>query len=113
MAADRTVDFIGYKSVPIKTTGHEKSRVTVVLAAKANGSKLSPFIVFNGKRVDKGLQKVSGVVCAYSGYGWMNEDLTHTWLNKVWGTLAFSRRLLCWDAYRCLIKTQPSNFYPN
>ena len=56
------------------------------------------------KRVDKGLQKVIGVVCAYSGNGWMNEDLTHTWLNKVWGTLAFSRRLLCWDAYRCLIQ---------
>ena len=61
--------FVGNKSVPIKTTGHEKSRVTVVLAAKANGSKLPPFIVFKGKRVDKGLQKVIGVVCAYSANG--------------------------------------------
>ena len=100
MAADSTVDFVGNKSVPIKTTGHEKSRVTVVLAAKANGSKLPPFIIFKGKRVDK----VIVVVRAYSGNGWMNEDLTHTWLNKVWGTLAFSRRLLCWDAYRCHIQ---------
>ena len=104
MGADSTVDFVGNKSVPIKTTGHEKSRVTVVLAAKANGSKLPPFIVFKGKRVDKGLEKVTGVVCAYSKNGWMNENLTHTWLNKVWGSLAFSRRLLCWDAYRCHIR---------
>jgi len=104
MGADSTVDFVGNKSVPIKTTGHEKSRVTVVLAAKANGSKLPPFIVFKGKRVDKGLEKVTGVVCAYSKNGWMNENLTHTWLNKVWGSLAFSRRLLCWDAYRCHIQ---------
>ena len=104
MAADSTVDFVGNKSVPIKTTGHEKSRVTVVLAAKANGSKLPSFIVFKGKRVDKGLQKVIGLVYAYSGNGWMNEDLTHTWLNKVWGTLAFSCHLLCWDAYRCHIQ---------
>ena len=103
MAADSTVDFVG-NTVPIKTTGHEKSRVTVILAAKANGSKLPPFIVFKGKRVDKGLQKVIGVVCAYSGNGWINEDLTHTWLNKVWGALAFSRRLLCRDAYRCHIQ---------
>ena len=104
MAADSTVDFVGNKSVPIKTTGHEKSRVTVVLASKANGSKLSPFIVFKGKRVDKGLQKVIAVMCASSGNGWINEDLTHTWLNKVWGALAFSRRLLCWDAYQCHIQ---------
>ena len=33
MAAETTIDFVGNKSVPIKTTGHEKSRVTVVLAA--------------------------------------------------------------------------------
>lgn len=81
-----------------------RNQVTVVLAAKANGSKLPPFIVFKGKRVDKGLEKVTGVVCVYSENGWMNEDLTHRWLKKVWGTLAFSRRLLCWDAYRCHIQ---------
>ena len=104
MAADGTVDFVGNKSVLIKTTGYEKSRVTVALAAKANGSKLLPFIVFKGKRVNKGLQKVICVVCAYSGNGWMNEDLPHTWLNKVWGTLAFSCCLLCWDAYQCHIQ---------
>ena len=53
MPAETTVDFVGSKCIPIKTTGHEKSRVTVVLAAKANGVKLPPFIVFKGVRRDK------------------------------------------------------------
>ena len=35
----------------LKTTGHEKSRVSVVLAAKADGTKLKPMVVFKrGKR---------------------------------------------------------------
>jgi len=55
MEADTTLDFIGKKSNSLKTTGHERSRVTVVLAAKAEGTKLPPFIVFNGKRRDKGM----------------------------------------------------------
>ena len=113
MAADSTVNFVGNKSVPIKTTGHEKSRVTVVLAAKANGSKLPPFIVFKGKRVDKGLQKVIGVVCAYSGNGWINEDLTHTWLNKVWGPWHFLAACCAGMHTDVISKTQPSNVYPN
>ena len=46
MPAETTVDFVGMKSIPIKITGHEKSRFTVCLAAKANGIKLPPFLVF-------------------------------------------------------------------
>ena len=38
----------GAKCVVLKTTGHEKSKVTVTLAAKANGDKLKPYIVFPG-----------------------------------------------------------------
>ena len=43
-----SVTDIGAKSVVLKTTGHEKSKVTVTLAAKANGDKLKPYIVFPG-----------------------------------------------------------------
>ena len=32
----------------VKTTGHEKTRVSVCLTAKADGTKLPPFIVFKG-----------------------------------------------------------------
>ena len=61
MPSDSTVDFVGAKSVPVRTTGHEKSRVTVALAAKANGTKLSPFIIYKGKRRDKDIDNLNGV----------------------------------------------------
>lgn len=49
MPSDRTVSRVGVASVPVRTTGHEKNRVTVVLAARASGKKLPPMIVFKGK----------------------------------------------------------------
>ena len=40
MPGENTVDMVGVKSVPLRTTGHEKNRITVYLAAKASGRKL-------------------------------------------------------------------------
>ena len=34
----------------LKTTGHEKSKVTVTLATRENGDKLKPYIVFPGHK---------------------------------------------------------------
>ena len=48
MVADTTVDRQGIKDVPVKSNGHEKLRVSVGLAAKADGTKLKPLIVFAG-----------------------------------------------------------------
>jgi hypothetical protein len=60
MLAQTTVDHVGTRSIPIKTTGHEKARVTVVLAAKANGQKIKPLIVFKGVRMERGIDQVPG-----------------------------------------------------
>ncbi|KAK0155316.1 Pogo transposable element with KRAB domain [Merluccius polli] len=104
MVASTTVDTRGARSVPLKTTGHEKSHLTVVLAAKADGTKLKPYVVFKGSvREVKAMQNISGVVVASSKNGWMNEDLTADWLRKVVGKLNFGPRLLAWDSYRCHI----------
>lgn len=46
MVSQTTVDASGKKTITIKSTGHEKSRVSVCLAAKADGTKLKPMIVF-------------------------------------------------------------------
>lgn len=46
MVSASTVDASGKKTV----TGHEKSRVSVVLAAKADGTKLKPMVVFKGAK---------------------------------------------------------------
>lgn len=58
MLSSTTVDNVGEKSIRMKTTGHERSKVSVCLAAKADGTKLKPFIVFLGaKRETKQLNE--------------------------------------------------------
>ena len=103
MPSDTTVTTTGARSVPVKTTGHEKDHFTVILTAKADGTKMKPFIVFKGKgtRLIKELQRISGVVVQFSANGWMNDHLTGVYLRSVIGTFSFNKRLLVWDAYRC------------
>ena len=79
MLSSTTVDNVGEKSIRLKTTGHERSKVSVCLTAKADGIKLKPFIVFLGaKRETKQLnEEYKNRCCAASSVnGWMNEDLT-------------------------------------
>ena len=45
MTSGMTVEQTGARTVSLKTTGHEKVRVSVCLAAKADGSKIKPIIV--------------------------------------------------------------------
>ena len=46
MVSETTIDATGKKTITLKTTGHEKARVSVCLAAKADGTKLKPMVVF-------------------------------------------------------------------
>ena len=48
MTLGTTVQQAGAQTVSLKTTGHEKMRVSVCLAAKADESKMKPMIVFGG-----------------------------------------------------------------
>ena len=103
MPSDTTVDVTGARSVPLKTTGHEKDHYTVVLSARADGTKLKPYVVFKGKgtRLIKTLQCISGIVVRFSQNGWMNDALTIDYLNSIIGKFSFTKRLMIWDAYRC------------
>ena len=38
------------KSIIIRTTSHEKDKITVILAVMADGHKLPPVVVLKGKR---------------------------------------------------------------
>ena len=49
MPSDTTVAVTESRSVPVKTTGHEKEHFTVILTARADGKKMKPFIAFKGK----------------------------------------------------------------
>lgn len=104
MVSSNTVEKKGAKDVTLKSTGHEKSRVTVGLAAKGDGTKLKPFIVFkNAKREVASLQKEfkSRCVIASTPNGWMDTEQTLRWCDDVIGRFSFRRRLLAWDTYEC------------
>ena len=104
MVSDTTVDKTGARTVTMKSAGHEKCRVSVCLTAKADGSKLKPFIVFkNAKRETKTLNDKFKTRCVIvtSSIFWMNNGLTTECTKKVLGTFSFGRRFLAWDSNEC------------
>ena len=102
MPGRTSVEETGACTVAVKTTGHDKDRFTVVLAARADSSKLHPMLIFKGKRKDKSLDGELGVVVQVQEHAWMTEDLTLKWLRMLWGGVAATRerRLLVWDDFR-------------
>ena len=78
--------------------------VTVCLSARADGTKLKPFIVFRAaKRETKKLNEDFRHKCdvTTSSNAWMNGDLTLNWVKSVLGEFSFNRRSLAWDSYEC------------
>ena len=103
MPSARTVTTRGEKTVTISTTGHEKSRFTVVLSCLADGTKLKPMVIFKRKTQPK--EKFPpGVVVHHHPKGWMDADGMKLWIQKVWssrpGGLLRKKSLLVWDAFR-------------
>lgn len=96
MPSDTTVYLTGSRSVLLKSTGHEKDHFTVILTARADGTKMKPYVVFKGKgtRLIKDLQHIAGVFVRFSSSGWMNDSLTIDYLHAVIGQLTFHKRLL-------------------
>ena len=102
MTSNTTIAPTGSKSIQMKTTGNEKAHATVILAARGDGSKLKPYVVFKkGIREVKRLQEVPGIVVRSSANGWMNDELTMDWLKSVFTKFSFAHRLLVWDSYKC------------
>ena len=50
MPGKSTLELKGKKEVRMMSTGHEKERITVVLSALADGTKLAPFVLLPGIR---------------------------------------------------------------
>ncbi|KAJ1130292.1 hypothetical protein NDU88_008646 [Pleurodeles waltl] len=103
MVGNRTVHPKGAKTILIKTTGHEKSSFTVVLACTADGAKLRPMIIFKRKTMPK-LKFPVGCFVHVHEKGWMDEEGVKLWLDNVWsrrpGGLIQKRSLLVWDMFR-------------
>jgi hypothetical protein len=64
MPGETTVSRAGERTISIRTTGHDKGRFTVVLAAMADGRKLKLYIVFKGVRPIAELATIPGIVGA-------------------------------------------------
>ena len=97
MASETTVTLSGACSVPLKITEHEKDPFAVIHTAKADDTKLKPFVVFKGKgtQLIKLLEKIPGIIVCFSKNGWMNDALPVEYLNSLIG--AFSS---CLGAYK-------------
>ena len=50
MVSETTVEATGAKNAPMKSTGYEKVHISACLAAKLDGTKLKPFIVFGAAK---------------------------------------------------------------
>ena len=83
MVSNTTVGRVGASSINLKTTGHEKVMVTVCLSARADGTKLKPFVVFHAakretKKLDEDFRHKCIVTTSFNA--WMNEELTLNWV---------------------------------
>src|SRR6266511_4414709 len=73
LSSNTTIDEVGAKTISIRTTGHEKTNFTVVLACMADRTKLPPLIIFKLKKVPKG-KFPSDVIVHANPTGCMNEN---------------------------------------
>ena len=94
------------KTVTVKTTGHEKTRVSVCLKQKqmVQNCHLSFFFKCAKREIAALDKEIKSCCIASSLNAWMNIELTHTWVNKFLGTFSFRRRYLLWDSYECHIE---------
>ncbi|CAI7888197.1 unnamed protein product [Closterium sp. NIES-54] len=81
MLATTTVEQTGVKSVPIRSAGYQKERVTVMLACTATGEKLKPWVFFKRKTLPKG-DFPNDVVVGCQANGWMEATGVIQWLDE-------------------------------
>jgi len=110
----RTVDTTGAESVPVSTTGHEKTGFTVVLACSESRKKLKPMVIFERKTMPK--ENVpNGVVVHCHSKGWMDRDGMAVWGEKVWHPrpMSFFDRtsLLVFDSFSARIDENVRNTF--
>jgi len=108
MVGNRTISSKGEKTILLKTTGHEKTRFTVVLACMADGTKLRPMVIFKRKTMPK-VSFPKGVFVHVNAKGWMDEEGIKLWIQNVWNRRpnAFRnlRSLLVWDMFKPHLST--------
>ena len=98
-----TIEDTGAKEVPVRTTGQEHLRITVLLTARADGVKLPPLVLIPRIRPIAALQKFQNKLrIVYSGRAsWIDQGKTINYLKNAVGREIFGgRRLMVWDSFR-------------
>ena len=86
----RTIDVIGAKSVISLANGQASNRVTAVLTACSDGTKLKPMIIFKGTvgwRISRELRSPrepypDGAIYAVQANAWMDETTMLDWIQR-------------------------------
>lgn len=96
------------RRISVLSTGHDKLNITVMLTGRSDGFKCRPFVLLPRKRIDQKIVAKFGTKLhlSWKGRSWMDDELTENYLMTVFGSGAFQRRLLVWDAFRCHISAQ-------
>ncbi|CAI7791476.1 unnamed protein product [Closterium sp. NIES-53] len=81
MPATTIVEQTGMKSVPFRSAGYQKERVTVMLACTATGENLKPWVFFKRKTLPKG-DFPNDVVVGCQENGWMEATGVIQWLDE-------------------------------
>ena len=73
-----TIENKGVREVPVKTTGHNKLHVTVMLTARPDGFKCRPYILLKNKRPIKEIvTKFKNTLhLCWAGCSFFNDNLT-------------------------------------
>ena len=84
MTSGMTVHSKGAKTVSIQSTGAEKQRLMVVLAATADGQMLSSMVIFKGNRNLKNIDVPRSWIVYVQAKGWMDSTLMDRWVREIY-----------------------------
>jgi len=98
LPTNRTLEFSGSRTVPVKSCGAEKRSFTVVLAVAADGTKVPPKVIFKGVRTPRDLVVPHPLRVSFHKKGWMDEQGVKEWIRQ--SLPRGERSLLVWDSFR-------------
>ncbi|KAF4794406.1 pogo transposable element with KRAB domain-like protein [Turdus rufiventris] len=104
MPLTKTVERTGTATVPVRTTGNEKTSFTVVLSVLSNGQKLPPMVIFKRETLPEETFP-AGIIVEVNPKGRMDEEIMKNWLAEVYvqrpdGFFHASPALLVYDSMR-------------
>ena len=108
MPGEYIVDRTGESTINMKTAGHEKARVTVMLGAYADGTKMPPMVLFKRVRPPPARDIPAGIRVEMTSNVWADDSVMMNWLQRVWRkNQNGGHRLLVWDSHRAHLTRGP------